>query len=41
LIREPAKLRKGRKPFAELTHGTFSDFMRALVDAELVDEEVS
>ncbi len=38
---QPAKLRKGRKPFAELTHGTFSDFMRTLVDTELIDEEVS
>lgn len=38
---QPAKLRKGRKPFAELTHGTFSDFMRTLVNAELIDEEVS
>ena len=38
---QTVKIRKGRKPAAELTHGTFSDFMRALVDAELVDEEVS
>lgn len=38
---QPAKLRKSRKPFTALTHGTFSDFMRALVDAELVNEEVS
>jgi hypothetical protein len=38
---QPVKFRKGRKPAAGLTHGTFSDFMRALVDAELVDEVVS
>ncbi len=29
----------GRKPAAELTHGTFSDFMKALSLAGLVDEE--
>ena len=38
---QPAKLRKGRKPFAELAHGTFSDFMRTRVDAELINEEGS
>jgi hypothetical protein len=38
---QPVKFKKGRRPAAELTHGTFSDFMRALVDAELVNEEVS
>ncbi|MDO9327030.1 MAG: hypothetical protein Q7T80_18940 [Methanoregula sp.] len=38
---QPAKPKKGRIPPAELTHGTFSDFMRALADAELVDEAVS
>ncbi|MFA6224780.1 MAG: hypothetical protein WC620_01025 [Methanoregula sp.] len=32
---QPAKFRKGRMPAAELTHGTFSGFMRALVDASL------
>ena len=35
------KFKRGRKPAAELTHGTFSDFMRALVDAGLVVEEIS
>jgi hypothetical protein len=29
----------GRKPAAELTHGTFSDFMKALADAGLVYDE--
>jgi len=38
---QPVKYKRGRKPAAELTHGTFSDFMRALVDAGLVVEEVS
>ena len=31
----------GRKPAAELTHGTFSDFMKALSNAGLVDEEAA
>ena len=38
---QPVKFKRGHKPVAELTHGTFSDFMRALVDAGLVVEEVS
>ena len=29
----------GRKPATELTHGTFSDFMKALADTGLVLEE--
>jgi hypothetical protein len=41
---EPAvqvQYKKGRKPAAELTHGTFSDFMQALADAGLVITEVT
>ncbi|MFZ1898643.1 hypothetical protein [Methanoregula sp.] len=33
------KYTHGRKPAAELTHGTFSDFMKSLADAGLVYEE--
>ncbi|MDP3563411.1 MAG: hypothetical protein Q8R70_02860 [Methanoregula sp.] len=38
---QPVKFKRGHKPAAELTHGTFSDFMRALVDAGLVVDKVS
>ncbi len=41
---EPAvqvQYKKGRKPAAELTHGTFSDFMQALADAGLVITEIT
>jgi hypothetical protein len=33
--------KRGRKPAAELTHGTFSDFMRALMDSDLVENGIS
>jgi hypothetical protein len=38
---QPVKYKRGYKPATELTHGTFSDFMRALADAGLVVEDVS
>jgi len=38
---KPVDYKRGRKPAAELTHGTFSDFMHALVDAGLVVEKAS
>ncbi|MDD1694689.1 MAG: hypothetical protein LUQ71_08190, partial [Methanoregula sp.] len=37
----PAPVRKGRKPAAELTHGTFSDFMRALLDGGFITQRES
>jgi hypothetical protein len=38
---QPVTYKRGRKPAAELTHGTFSDFMQALTDAGLVTQEIS
>jgi hypothetical protein len=38
---QPLKFKRGRKPATELTHGTFSDFMRALIDAGLVVQGTS
>lgn len=38
---QPVKFKRGHKPAAELTHGTFSDFMRILVESGLVVEEIS
>jgi hypothetical protein len=38
---QPVKYKRGRKPATELTQGTFSDFMRALVDAGLVNEKTA
>jgi hypothetical protein len=37
----PVHYRQGRKPAAELTHGTLSTLMRTLEEAGLVDERVS
>jgi len=37
----PVIYKRGRKPVAELTSGTFSDFMRALADAGLIMQSVS
>lgn len=37
---KPITYRLGRKPAADLSHGTFSDFMRTLRENGLVEEEV-
>jgi hypothetical protein len=37
----PVTYKRGRKPAAELTHGTFSDFMQALLDSGLVEKGTS
>jgi hypothetical protein len=36
---QPVKFRKGQKPAAELTHGTFSGYMSTIRDAGLIAEE--
>jgi len=37
----PVVLRRGEKPAQELSHGTFSSFMKALTDAGLVEQRMS
>jgi hypothetical protein len=37
----PVKYKGGRKPAFDLKHGTFSDFMRTLIEAGLIMEKIS